>query len=263
MNQLDRILSVNFLIMIMLIFFSGIQIYAEEQLGVYEKLDEYLADDYIFTDEHFEKVNLKEAIDKPTVIALVYYECPGICTPLMNGLADVMKKSDLELGEEYQVFTISFSHRESPVLAMNKKRTYEKLVGEGDTESGFRFFTGDSLTIKRLIDDVGYSIKAEGAEWIHPATLIVVSPDAKITRYLHGTYFLPFDLKMAVIEAGHGRSGPTINKVLRFCFSYDPEGQSYVLNITKISGTVILILALALLGSLIIGNRRKKTTTKA
>lgn len=263
MKQVDSKHAVSFVLIILLFFFSGSIHCAENQLGVYEKLDEYLADDYFFTDEHFEKVNLKEAIDKPTVIALVYYECPGICTPLMNGLADVMKKSDLKLGDEYQVFTISFSHRESPVLAMNKKRTYEKLVGEGDTENGFRFFTGDSLTIKRLLDDVGYKIKAEGAEWIHPATLLVISPEGKITRYLHGTYFLPFDLKMAVIEAGFGRSGPTINKVLKFCFSYDPEGQSYVLNITKISGTVILVLALALLGSLIIGNRRKKTPSKA
>lgn len=236
---------------------------ANDELGVFEKLDDFLADDYYFTDEDFNRVNLLEAIDKPTVIALVYYECPGICTPLMNGLADVMKRSDQVLGEDYQTFMISFNHRETPVLAMNKKRTYEKLVGDGDIEGSFRFFTGDSLTIKRFIDNVGYKIKAEGQDWIHPATLLVISPDGKITRYLHGTYFLPFDFKMAIVEAGMGRSGPTINKVLKFCFSYDPEGQKYVLNITKISGSIILFLALTLLGTLIINNRRKKSITKA
>jgi protein SCO1 len=237
--------------------------YASEELGVFEKLDDYIANDYFFTDEDFNRVNLLEAIDKPTVIALVYYECPGICTPLMNGLADVMKRSDQVLGKDYQTFMISFNHRETPVLANNKKKTYEKLVGEGDTDNSFRFFTGDSLTIKRFIDNVGYKIKAEGQDWIHPATLLVISPDGKITRYLHGTYFLPFDFKMAIVEAGMGRSGPTINKVLKFCFSYDPEGQKYVLNITKISGSIILFLALALLGTLIINNRRKKPITKA
>jgi protein SCO1 len=119
------------------------------------------------------------------------------------------------------------------------------------------------VTIKRFIDNVGYKIKAEGQDWIHPATLLVISPDGKITRYLHGTYFLPFDFKMAIVEAGMGKSGPTINKVLKFCFSYDPEGQKYVLNITKISGSIILFLALALLGTLIVNNRRKKPITKA
>jgi protein SCO1/2 len=236
---------------------------AGNELGVFEKLDDFISHDFFFTDEDFNRINLLDAIDKPTVIALVYYECPGICTPLLNGLADVMKRSDLKLGEDYQVFVMSFSHRENPVLASNKKRTYEKLVGEGDTENGFHFLTGDSITISHFLDNVGYKIQAVGMDYTHPATLIVTSPDGKITRYLHGTYFLPFDLKMAIIEAGMGRSGPTINKVLKFCFSYDPDGQRYVLNITKISGSIILLLALSLLAGLIISNRRKKPITNA
>lgn len=236
---------------------------AEEKLGVYEQLDSYINERQVFTDEKFEKVDLRAAISKPTIIAMVYYECPGICTPLMNGLADVMKKSDLELGKDYEVFTISFSHTEKTDLAQNKKKTYEKLVGKGDTENSWRFFTGDSLTIKGFLDNIGYQIKQEGGEYIHPATLVVVSPDGKITRYLHGTYFLPFDMKMAIIEAGMGKSGPTINKVLKFCFSYDPEGQRYVLNITKISGTAILILAIGLFSFLLVSNRKKNKTNNA
>lgn len=254
------------LLLLFLFFFGGFQPYfcpkaiAEEKLGVYEQLDTYLNKGQVFTDEKFNQVDIRDAIRKPTIIAMVYYECPGICTPLMNGLAEVMKKSDLELGKDYEVFTISFSHTEKTVLAQNKKKTYAKLVGKGDTENSWRFFTGDSLTIKGFLDNIGYQVKQEGGEFIHPATLVVVSPDGKITRYLHGTYFLPFDVKMAVIEAGMGKSGPTINKVLKFCFSYDPEGQRYVLNITKISGTAILILALGLLSYLIAANKRKNKT---
>ncbi len=263
MNRLTILIVSIFIGIVLFSSLFSVASNANDELGVFEKLDDYIASDYFFMDEDFNRVNILESIDKPTVIALVYYECPGICTPLMNGLADVMKRSDQVLGKDYQTFLISFNHRETPVLAMNKKRTYEKLVGDGDIEGSFRFFTGDSLTIKRFIDNVGYKIKAEGQDWIHPATLLVISPDGKITRYLHGTYFLPFDFKMAIVEAGMGRSGPTINKVLKFCFSYDPEGQKYVLNITKISGTIILVLALALLGTLIINNRRKKPITKA
>lgn len=232
---------------------------AQEQLGVYEKLDNFLEEGILFSDENYQQVDLKSAITKPTILALVYYECPGICTPLMNGLADVMKKSDMLAGKDYQVFMVSFSHTEKPFLAMNKKKTYTKLVEKGDLENGWRFFTGDSLNIRRLLDNVGYQIKQEGGEYIHPATLIVLSPDGKITRYLHGTYFLPFDFKMAVIEASQGRSGPTINKVLKFCFSYDPEGKRYVLNITSISGSIIILAALIFLAFLLITNRKRRS----
>ncbi|MDN5349416.1 MAG: hypothetical protein PWQ54_812 [Bacteroidales bacterium] len=244
-------------ILLILLFFRPV--FAQQELGVYEKLDQFIDEDIVFTDENFREVNIKNAINKPTIIAMVYYECPGICTPLLNGLADVMKKSDLELGKDYQVFTISFSHTEKPVLAQNKKRTYTKLVGKGDLENGWHFFTGDSLTIDRFLDNIGYKVKQEGEEFIHPATLVVVSPHGKITRYLHGTDYLPFDVKMAIVEAGMERSGPTINKILNYCFSYDPEGKTYVFNVTRVSGTIILILALALLGSLIVSNRKKKT----
>ncbi|MBU1368975.1 MAG: SCO family protein [Bacteroidetes bacterium] len=245
----------------LLILFAGLfsTLQAAEELGVYERLDQYIQDDIVFTDENFNQINIKNAIDKPTIIAMVYYECPGICTPLLNGLADVMKKSDLELGEDYQVFTISFSHAEKTVLAQRKKKTYTKLVGKGDLENGWHFFTGDSLNIDRFLDNIGYKVKQEGEEFIHPATLVVISPEGKITRYLHGTDYLPFDMKMAIVEAGMERSGPTINKILDYCFSYDAEGKKYVFNVTKVSGSIILILALVLLGSLLLSNRKKKT----
>jgi protein SCO1/2 len=231
---------------------------SQDQLGIYEKLDTFLPDDLIFTDENYNTVNLKEAIDKPTVIALVYYECPGICSPLLEGVAEVISRAKIDLGTEYQVFTISFYAGEKPKLAKDKKANYAKLVKNKDVQNGWTWFTGDSVNINNLLNSLGYKIKKEGEEFIHPAAIMVVSPEAKITRYLHGTYFLPFDLKMAVIEASEGRSGPTINKVLKYCFSYDPEGQKYVMNITKISGTIILFLALSLLAGLFISKRKKQ-----
>ena len=94
---------------------------SDNQLGIYEHLDEYISNDLVFRDEFYNEINLKNAIDKPTVLCLVYYECPGICSPLLNGLADAMDKTDVELGKDYQVFTISFSHIEKPPLALKKK----------------------------------------------------------------------------------------------------------------------------------------------
>ncbi len=257
-----KLVTIQFFLLLFFFIFNSAQ--AEEELGVYEHLDEYISDDLMFTDELFNEVNLLESIDKPTIISLVYYECPGICSPLLNGLAEAMEKTDVVIGKDYQVYTISFSHTEKPPLARKKKRTYQKLVTQGDTDNYWKFFTGDSTNIHRLLDDLGFKVKKDGKEYIHPGTLIVLSPNGKITRYLYGsTYFLPFDIKMAVVEAAQGKSGPTINKVLNYCFSYDPEGKKYVLNITKISGSIILGLALILLFSMLYkGNKRKEPRFK-
>lgn len=241
-----------------ILIFSYAGLVAQDELGVYEKLDQYILDDIVFTDEKYQQVNIKDAIKMPTVIAMVYYECPGICTPLMNGLYEVINRSDMVLNKDYQVFTISFSHNEKTILAQNKKKTYANLVEKGDAENGWRFFTGDSITIHRFLDNIGYQVKQEGNEFIHPSTLLIVSPGGKITRYLHGTYILPFDLKMAVVEAGMEKSGPTINKVLNFCFSYDAEGKKYVFNVTKLSGIIILLAALALFAFLIRSGNKKR-----
>lgn len=240
------------------IYFSG---YAESdppELGIYEHLDEYLPDDILLVDENYNTVNLKQKIDKPTVIALVYYECPGLCSPLLEGVADVITKAKIDLGTEYQVFTVSFNPNEKPKLAKDKKSNYAKLVAGKDVENGWTWFTGDSANITKLLDALGYKVKKEGKEYIHPAAIMVLSPDGKITRYLHGTYFLPFDLKMAVIEASEGKSGPTINKVLKYCFSYDPEGKKYVMNFTKVSGSIIIFLALSLFVGLLISSKNRK-----
>lgn len=262
MNRLMKWPIITLMVFISL-FFQNYALTAQEELGVYEHLDDTISGNLIFTDELYNKVNLKQAIDKPTILALVYYECPGICSPLLNGLAEAMEKADIELGKDYQVFTVSFNDVEKPPLAMKKKSTYTKLVTHGDTDNGWHFFTGDSTNIYQLLDEVGFKVKKEGKEFIHPGTLIVLSPNGKITRYLYGsTYFLPFDLKMAVVEAAAGRSGPTINKMLNYCFSYDPEGKKYVFNVTKISGSIILLFALIFLGTLTLKGRRKKNQTK-
>lgn len=264
MKQLTVILLTIIFVNFSLLAFSE-EISPDNELGIYEHLDDYISEGLIFTDELYEEIDLKASIDKPTVIALVYYECPGICSPLLNGLADAMDKTDIELGKDYQVYTISFSSTEKPPLARKKKKTYSKLVSHGDTENSLKFFTGDSSTIYQLLDEVGYKVKKEGKEFIHPGAIIVLSPNGKITRYLYGsTYFLPFDLKMAIVEAQEGRSGPTINKMLNYCFSYDPAGKKYVFNATKVSGTIILLLAGSLLFGLIYqGKKRKKNLSKA
>lgn len=241
-----------------LLFLSHSKVFSEE-VGLYEHLNDFLPEDISIIDETGTTVLLKDIINKPTIISFVYYECPGLCSPLLEGVAEVISRTKLDLGTEYQVLTISFDPSEETDLAVGKKASYSELVENKDVKNGWKYFTGDQKNIDKLLSSFGYKVKKEGEEYIHPAAIMVVSPEGKITRYLHGTYFLPFDLKMAVVEAQDGKSGPTINKVLQFCFSYDAEGKTYVFNVTKISGTIILVLAIALFGTMILRNKRRKT----
>lgn len=220
----------------------------ETVIGVEEKLGETVPGDIMIYDENGEAVFLENIIDRPTIMTLVYYRCPGICSPLMEGVAEAIDRTDLVLGDDYQVFTISFDARETTDLAVNKKRNHLLLMKRQEqAQEHWKFFTADSANIARLTDATGFRYRRAGNDFIHSATLIVLSPQRKISRYLNGTYFLPFEVKMALLEASEGRTGPTINKILQFCYSYDPAGQTYVLNITKVAGIIIIFFTFVLL----------------
>jgi protein SCO1 len=256
-------LKIKFLpLVIMMSLLSPLISKAQEELGIYEHLDQYLPDDLVFVTENYDTVNLLKEITKPTLIVPVYYECPGLCSPMLEGVADVISRADMVIGKDYQVFTISFNPDEKTRMAKEKKENYLKLVKSGgDLENGWIFHTGDSANISKLLNSLGYKVKRTGKDWVHPSATIMVSPDGKITRYLYGVYFLPFDLKMAAVEASRGRSGPTINKMLNFCFSYDAEGKKYVFNITKISGSIIILAALGFFLSLVLKTKKNKKTS--
>jgi protein SCO1 len=216
------------------------------EIGVEEKLGDYFPEDIYLFDQNGDTVHLRSIIDKPTVISFVYYRCPGICSPLMNGIADVIRKSDMEIGKDYQVFTISFDVREPPELAKRKKINYLTQVQKPEAANGWFFFTGDSINIAKITDAAGFRYIQTGNDFQHTAGLILSSPDGKITRYLNGTTFLPFELKMAVVEASKGQPSPTINRILQLCYSYDPKSQQYVLNIKQISGILIIFVTTAI-----------------
>ena len=220
------------------------------EIGVDEKLGNTIPLDATFNDEDGNQVKLRDLITGPTVLALVYYNCPGICNPLMFELLNVMNKSDLEPGYDYNVIAISIDKFENPEKAREKKK--EMLAGfdkEISPES-WRFLTGSIENIKAVTNAAGFYFKREGAELRHAGTLIFIDKSGKICRYLfpsytenHGYGILPFDFKMAIIETSESRVTPTVARFLRFCFSYDPEGDRYALNITRIFGVAILLFA--------------------
>jgi protein SCO1/2 len=214
-------------------------------IGIDEKLGKDVPLDLSFYGENGKNVSLKQLIHNPTIVSLVYYRCSNICAPLLSGLAAVLAKLPLEPDKEYSVLTISFDDKDTPAIALQKKKNYLKAIKKPFPEKTWKFLTADSLNIKKFTNAVGFKFKKEGKDFLHPASLIVLSGDGKIIRYLYGITFLPFDLQMALTEASEGRIGPTINKALLYCFSYDPKGRKYVLNITRVAGSFVLLFVIA------------------
>jgi protein SCO1/2 len=218
----------------------------DPEIGIIEKLEDTIPADIRLVNQNGDSVMLGDLVDKTTVIAFVYYRCPGICSPLMDGIAEVIDKTDMKIGKDYQVLTVSFDPREGTNLAKRKHMNYMNLVKAEGADSGWTFMTADSNSIARFTRAAGFNFKPAGNDFVHAAALIVLSPERKITRYLNGTYYQPFEFKMALIEASKGQAGPTINRVLQFCYAYDPQGQQYVLSITRVTGILISLIAIVI-----------------
>ncbi len=252
--------NLTLLLCILLTIFITTRAEEPKKIGVIEHLDEYLPNDIKLINIEGDTLLLSNIIkNKPTVFNFVYYRCPGVCTPLMDGITEVVNLSEMKLGEDYQIVTVSFDYNESYELAKKKRNNYSLLVEKDGFEEGWLFFTADSSNVAKLTNATGFSYKRTGNDFIHTAGLILISPEGKITRYLNGTYFLPFELKLAVIEASKGIPGPTVNRILQFCYSYDPVGQSYVLNITTVAGILLIVIAGLVFFVLLVKPKRRTT----
>ena len=247
-----------FIILFLKASFSFGQPFSTGEVGINEKLDSLIPLDLVFNNDQNINIKLKDIVDRPTVFSFVYFDCPGLCSPLQHGISELIGNSDMVLGKDYKVITISFNFKDTPEKARQKKLNFTTNISK-EKAPYWVYLTGDSSAVIDILNSVGYKIKVTGVDYIHPSAIVIVSPQGKITRYLYGLTFLPFDFKMAVIEAQKGISRPTINKVLEFCYAYDPEGRRYTLEVTKVAGTIILAM-LALFFSVLIFRKKRKNT---
>jgi protein SCO1/2 len=257
-------LIIQTLAFLVFVFLSQNSVYAHVEpskdlsvIGIDQKMGQYVPLDLTFNDEKGNPVTLRQLIHTPTILALVYYHCPNVCSLLLQNLADVLNKLPAEPGKEYSVLAVSFDETEKPTLALQKKRIYLKMIEKPFPEDAWRFLTGNKENIHKLTDAIGFHFKREGEDFQHPVSLIILSPDGKIIRYMYGTDLLPLDLKMALLEASQGRIGPAISKVLRFCFSYDPKGKKLVFNTLKVTGIVTILFALSFIVFLLFKGKRQ------
>ncbi len=219
--------------------------FSAEEVGLDEKLGQTIPLDLVLRDETGKSVALRDLIDKPTILTLNYFRCAGICSVLLNGVARVINLTEAVPGKDFQVVTVSFDDRDTFDIAARKRLNYLSQLTRPFPPTAWRFLTGEAKSTKALADAVGFKYKRVGEDFAHPAAIDFLSPQGKVTRYMFGTTYLPADLQMAVQEAARGESRPTVNKWLRFCYSYDPQGRGYVLNITRLAAFTIISAAAA------------------
>jgi protein SCO1 len=223
--------------------FSQTSLYDQQmKVGFDEKQGQYAALDTKLVNESGDTVLLRDVIKKPTILNLVYFRCPGTCSPLMWGISKFIDQVDLQLGTDYQIVTISFDYTESIDLGIMKKANYINTMKKKEAAKYWQFFVSDSSNIAKLAQSVGFKYTYVNNQFIHPTGLIALSSDGKITRYLRGIEFLPFDVKITMVEAANGKIGPSINRLLAICYSYDDKGNQFVFNVTRVSGIVIFFI---------------------
>lgn len=215
-------------------------------IGVVERLGAVLPADITLRDEAGATVNLRALVDRPTIIAPVYYHCQHVCPMLLTGLATALGKTEIvSPGRDFQVMALSFDDRDTPAIAREKKPNYLAAIKSPFPADAWTFLTGDQMNIRKFTEAVGFRFQRDGMDFSHPVTLIVLAPGGKVVRYLYGTTFLPFQVTMAVTEAAQGTVGSPAGRVLAYCFSYDAQKGSYVFNILKVVGTAMLLTVVA------------------
>ena len=184
-----------------------------------------------FKDEYGQTVQLGQYFGKgrPVVLALVYYECPMLCTQILNGMVRAAKVMTFTPGKDYDVVAISFDAREGPKQALAKKAIYMKDYGHPETAAGWHFLTGGQNEIKQVTDAVGFRYKWDvyTATFAHASAIYVLMPEGKLSKYFYGIEYSPKDMRLGLVEASQNKIGNTVDQILLFCYHFDPTSAKY------------------------------------
>ena len=226
-----------------------------QAIGVDQRIDQLVPLDLVFSDERGGPVRLGSLFraERPVLLNLVYYECPMLCTLVLDGLIEVLAEMDWVPGREFDIVTVSIDPREGPALATAKKQIYLRAYGRAEAASGWHFLTGDAAAIRDLAAAVGfrYNYVKQSDEYAHPAALFVLTPEGRISRYLFGVKHEPRTLRLSLVEASGGGVGSPVDSFLLYCYRYDSEEGRYApvaRKIMRVGGAV----AVAVLGTFLL-----------
>ena len=236
-----------------------------DRVGLEQRLDQEIPLGLHFRDEAGRDVELRQYFgERPVLLNLVYYECPMLCTLVLNGVVSALRAMSLDVGRDFEVVTLSFDARDTPELAAKKKRTYLDEYRRPGAEAGWHFLTGDDASIAALAESVGFRFAFDDRtqQFAHAAGIMVLTPQGRISRYFYGVEFAPRDLRLALVEASQNRIGSLVDQVLLFCFHYDPltgRYSSLTMDAVRIGGVVTV---LGLGGFIVVMLRREKKGTR-
>jgi protein SCO1/2 len=222
-----------------------------QEVGFDQRLGESVPLDLAFTDETGRSVKLADYFGKkPVVLSLVYYDCPMLCTLGLNGLSAALEVLSFVPGQEFEVLTLSFDSRETPALAAAKKKAYMARYRRPGAHAGWHFLTGSDESIGALTRAVGFRYVWDEAtrQFAHPAGVVVLTPEGKISHYLFGVEYAPKDLRLALVAASSGRIGSAADQLMLYCYRYDPQTGRFsasILNIVRLLA-VLTVAGLAL-----------------
>ncbi len=238
---------------------------SKKGVGIDQKLNSPVPLELVFRDEANQPVALRTYFgDKPVVLALVYYNCPGLCTMTLSDMVHSLGKVDLKVSEDYDVVLVSIDPKEKPPLAAAKKASYGKLFPKPSFDAGWHFLTGDQDAISKLASAVGFRYRWDEAthQFVHAAGIMVATPEGKLSRYFYGIQYTPTDLRLSLVEASKHKIGSAVDYVLLFCCPYDPLTGKYTVAIYSIlklaAGITMSGLAILVFFLVRSGNKRKR-----
>ena len=205
--------------------------------GLEQQLNAQVPLDAVFRDEHGKAVKLGSFFGrKPVILALAYYECPNLCTLVLNGVLQTAQDLKFDAGRDYEIVVVSFDSRERPALAAAKKQIYIKRYGRAGTAGGWHFLTGNDVQIARLAQSIGYrfAYDSQTRQFAHPSAIMVLTPAGKVSRYFPGIEYPPREVRLALIEASNNRVGSLADQLFLLCFHYNPSTGQYGLLITRV-----------------------------
>jgi protein SCO1/2 len=229
---------------------------ALREVRVEQKLDQQLPLDLVFRDESGQQVKLGQYFGKkPVVLAFVYYDCPMLCTQVLNSMVTSFRVLPFQIGNEFDVVTVSFDPRETSALATAKKKIYVDYLPEkmrAGASSGWHFLTGDQASITQLTDAAGFHYRYDEAtkQFAHASAIMLTTPQGKLSRYFYGIDYPARDLRLGLIESSENKIGSPVDQLLLYCFHYDPATGKYgaaVMRVVRIAGVVTMLGILAML----------------
>jgi protein SCO1/2 len=224
-----------------------------------QQLGQQLPLDATFRDETGREVALGDYFGKkPIVLAFVYYQCPMLCTQIMNGISSALKAVAFTPGKEFDIVLISFDPRDKFETANAKKRAHLQHWSVQDQADGWHFLTGEPEMIQRVTKAAGFSYAWDEPtqQFAHVSGVLTLTPDGRLSRYFYGVEFSPKDLRLALVESGQGKVGSLVEDLLLYCYMYDPATGRYgavVMNLVRLGG----LLTLGLIAGFIVVMRRR------